>query len=355
MEEVEKTTYKTSKIYKIFIKYLPYIIVGIVVTVIGLSFVGGYFEVRVKVDGEKIDTVYRLSDLLFNNPVGLSLEIYYVFLYLIIPFVGCTCLLLGKIHQNFKVVAILMFLFAAIAMILVKDSFATILSETQGANYSIHDTYVCYILPIVGLFIASFFALIIGFDQIDFGVRDITEIGVLIGLALVLNFIKIVQLGATGGSVNFQILPLFILALRRGPLKGFVGAGIVYGLISCLLDGYGIYTFPFDYLLGMGSTCIIGFFSPLIFGENQKAYNLKGELFIFIGGSIATFFRFVGGCASSMIIYGLDLHAAMLYNVLYVFISGAIAIVVVMAIYGPIIKINKRYPAISNFNNTVGE
>ena len=135
-----------------------------------------------------------------------------------------------------------------------------------------------------------------------------------------------------------------ILALRKGPLKGFIGAGITYGLINCLTDGYGIATFPFDYLLGMGSVCVLGFFQSLIFGKDQNGYNFKGILFIIVGGILSTALRFVGGCASSMIIYGYEIKAALAYNVLYVFISGAIATTVLVAIYRPMIMVNKRFP-----------
>ena len=59
-------------------------------------------------------------------------------------------------------------------------------------------------------------------------VSDIAEIAVLVGLAIALSYIKI-PVGATGGSVNFQIVPLVIIALRHKPSKTFVATGIVYG------------------------------------------------------------------------------------------------------------------------------
>jgi len=45
-----------------------------------------------------------------------------------------------------------------------------------------------------------------------------------------------------------------------------------------------------------------------------------------------------------MIFYDLDVAAAMLYNVGYVFISGGLALAILMALYGPLLKINKRFP-----------
>jgi len=329
----------------LLIKYLPIILCVFVVLFIGFSMIGPFFELRLKDNGEKIDTVYKLTDMLFNNPVSHSNQAFFIVVYLVFPLLGCACALLGKIHKNFYVGAVLLFLLAGISSISSKDIVAKAMATLTELNYSIHDVYFCYVLPIITLFIAAFLSLVIGSSKVNITVSDITEMGVLVGLALALNFVKFVQLGETGGSVNFQMLPLFILALRKGPLKGFIGAGIAYGLISCLTDGYGIATFPFDYLLGMGSVCVLGFFTPLIFGENQTTYNFKGELFLFVGGVAATFLRFIGGCTSSMIIYGYSLVPAMAYNALYVSISGAIAIVVLMAIYGPFIQVNKRFPS----------
>lgn len=326
------------------IKLMPLVFSLFVILLIGLSFIGPFFELRLKDNGEKIDTIYTLSELMFTNPTSVNSQVFFILCYLGLPLLGCLFLYLSRFHKNFLLVSVLLFLLVATASILSKDVVATSLCETTGLNYSIHNVYFCYILPIVTFFIAALVALVIASNKISISVADMTEIGVLIGLALVLNFVKFVQLGETGGSINFQILPLFILALRKGPIKGFIGAGIAYGLISCLTDGYGIATFPFDYLIGMGSTCILGFFSPYIFGKDQNTYNLKGEIFLFIGATLATFFRFVGSTASSMIIYGYDLVPAMAYNAVYVSVSGAIAIALIMAIYGPFIKINKRFP-----------
>ena len=333
-----------AKWKEILLKYLPYIFVGFVVLCIGLSMIGPFFEIRLKEDGQKIDTIYRLTDLLFSHPAGGIVQIFFIFNYLVLPLVGCACILLARFHKNFYVVSVLLFILVGITSILSNEIFAEALVYKTDLDYSTHGVGFCCVLSIVTFFIAGLASLAIASSKVKISVEDLTEMGVLVGLALVLNFIK-VPIGDTGGSINFQMLPLFILALRKGPLKGFVGAGIAYGLISCITDGYGIATYPFDYLLAFGSTCILGFFTPYIFGENQETYNFKGELFLFVGALLATIFRFIGGCASSMIIYGYSLTAAMAYNAIYVSVSSAISIAVIMGIYGPFIKVNKRFPS----------
>ena len=173
--------------------------------------------------------------------------------------------------------------------------------------------------------------------------KQIAEEGVLLALAFVLNLVKI-PVGATGGSINFQMLPLMIIALRHGPAHGFIAGGIVYGLLTCLTDGYGFACYPFDYLIGFGSVAVMGLFRKQIFGENQEGYNLKGLIFIFIGGLLSTLVRYIGSNVSSIVVYGYTLKAALAYNAFYIPLSGLISTIAFMSLYAPLIRVNKLYP-----------
>ena len=184
-------------------------------------------------------------------------------------------------------------------------------------------------------------------QSVEFSVRDIAEEAIMIALAFGLNFIKI-PVTATGGSVNFQMFPLMIIALRHGPSHGFVCGGIVYGLLTCLTDGYGFATYPFDYLIGFGSVAVVGYFRRFIFSPEQKNYNIKGLLFLLLAGLLSTMVRFVGGTTSSMVIYGYDLKAAMISNSLYVLLSGVAGFGIIMAMYGPLLHINNMFPVKRN-------
>lgn len=335
---------QNSKTRQTLINLMPLCILLFVVLCISLSFIGPLFDVKVKIDGEEIYTAFKMSEILFGGKFSWSTTTFFILTYVVFPLLGCSFIFLGKMHKNFYVGAVLLFLIGIVNSIVVRDVAANALYLSTKLGYESHDIFFCYVLPIVAYIIAAMAALSIASKNVTISVVDLTEMGILISMAIVLNFVKFIQLGESGGSVNFQMLPLMILALRKGPLKGFIGAGIAYGLITCLTDGYGIATFPFDYLIGMGSVCILGFFQGLIFGENQKTYNFKGILFIIIGGLLATTLRFIGSSASSMIIYGYDIVPAMVYNVLYVFISGAISIAALIGLYGPFFKINERFP-----------
>jgi thiamine transporter len=182
-------------------------------------------------------------------------------------------------------------------------------------------------------------------------VRDIAEEGMLIALAFILNLIRLFK-APTGGSVNLQMLPLFILAIRHGPTHGFISAGIVYALLSFATDGYPIQCLPFDYIIGFGGVAVLGAFRPLIFNKNvmnEEDSKTKGVVLglsmILIGGILATGIRFIGSTISSVVgPWGLDWKAAMLYNSIYIPASGGLATVLTMALYPALIQLERRFP-----------
>ena len=262
---------------------------------------------------------------------------FFVYLALILPGVGIVLLGLSLVHRYFGL--------AGMAVLFADAIFAFFLPDflEYGIGYDLGFEFFGSWLPSVTL-VAACFALFTVSSSEKIEVADMAEMGMLIGMAFILNLFKLFTIGADGGSVNLQMIPLFILALRRGPVKGFVACGIVYGLLTCLTDGYGFATYPFDYLIGFGSTALIGFFRPLIFSSEQTTYNLKGEVFIFLAGLSATIMRLVGSTISSVVVYDYTLAAGLIYNLTYIPLSGLFGIIVLMAIYGPMIKIEKMFP-----------
>lgn len=67
-------------------------------------------------------------------------------------------------------------------------------------------------------------------------VRIIVEIALAIALAAVLNTLKIWRM-PNAGTVSFVMLPLIVLALRRGLLVGVV-AGALYGFADFFIDPF---------------------------------------------------------------------------------------------------------------------
>jgi len=94
--------------------------------------------------------------------------------------------------------------------------------------------------------------------------RLIAEVGVTIALAAVLHQIKLWEM-PQGGSITLgTMVPLFILAMRRGPRVGFL-AGALYGILEgWVLSGGKFFYHPvqviLDYPLAFGLLGLAGFF-----------------------------------------------------------------------------------------------
>lgn len=270
---------------------------------------------------------------------------------------GVVFSLLGKANKHFYEAGMVMFLMGAILLLtgnvfydyskcmsVIGSSFMDYLEDWRSLAGSRCSAGVIW--GICFSFIASLIDFSAAYEERKFSLRDLLEIAILSALGIVIDVIQhfIPSIGVTGGSIGIATLPLLYVALRHGPLAGFISGGIIYGLITCITDGYGIFLYPFDYMVGFGSVAILGFFKPLIFGEKNVGYNLKGEIFIFVGCLLSGLVRFVGSSLSSIVNYGLNLIGAMAYNVIYVFASAGISAVILMALYGPLLRLQKAFP-----------
>lgn len=92
--------------------------------------------------------------------------------------------------------------------------------------------------------------------------RVITEIGLAVALAAVLNlpFLRLrLPFNVAGGTIALNMLPLFVVALRRGVGPGVI-AGVLYGGIDALIDPYIVHPVQFllDYPVAYGLTGLAG-------------------------------------------------------------------------------------------------
>lgn len=179
----------------------------------------------------------------------------------------------------------------------------------------------------------------------DLTVRDMIEISMLVAIAVILDTFLKVPFAATGGSINVAMLPLFIIALRHGPFKGFIAGGIVFGLITCLIDAYGIAYYIGDYLVGFGSIFVVGLVGNLINSLYKK--DTKGKIlsFVFLLVSIilSGIIRLAGGIADSMIFYELSFIESFIYNIGYIGISLLVVAIILCAILPIIINLNENF------------
>ena len=281
-----------------------------------------------------VGMIFAMEYQLHVSDYGEAVYLVFLFLMLGIVFMG-----LHKLGLDFDAFASLFFIIAIPMFLLVFEHFR---GEFMDMNLS---SLFLLMLPLGMLFsaTAALMSLSIYFVENPISTRDIAEEGVLLAMAFILNLVGF-RFVKGGGSVNLQLLPLFIIALRRGPAHGLICGGFIYGMVTCLTDGYGLQTYVFDYLIGFGAVLVLGLFRNQIFGKDQTGYNLKGLIFLFVGGFIATLIRMIGSTASSMILYHYDFLPALSYNVTYIPLSGLFAIAIIMAIYGPLVKINRQFP-----------
>ena len=96
-------------------------------------------------------------------------------------------------------------------------------------------------------------------------ILPIAETAILIALAVVLEllsktFFNFVRM-PNGGSFSIAMVAIVAIGFRRGA-KYSIPAGIIFGFINFLIDGYGLHwgSLFFDYLAAFGAYGICGFF-----------------------------------------------------------------------------------------------
>ena len=185
-----------------------------------------------------------------------------------------------------------------------------------------------------------------------FKVKDMVEIAMFCALAIVLDRFLKIPLGPTGGSLNLAMVPIMFVNLRHGWFKGFIAGGIIFGFITCLLDGYGLVTYPLEYFVAFGSSALLGLFAKYI---NNNYNNKKGiftsYVIVILSISIWATIRFFACCIDSMLIYDYTFKAAAVYNVTYVYFSAIAVAVIILSMLHLIVKLNKSYPTTYLKNN----
>ncbi len=171
----------------------------------------------------------------------------------------------------------------------------------------------------------------------------ICESAVLVALSVALSFVKI-EIGAFGGSIDFVMIPLFIIAYRNGIGYG-VASGLVFGFIKCLIGGgigWGLPSVLLDYVLAYGAVGIAGLFK-------NKSWAVEFSTFV---GCLA---RFVIHFISGVTIYAITVPTAIdgvgtfanpvlysiVYNALYMLPNTIIAIVVMALLRYPLKKMKR--------------
>lgn len=172
----------------------------------------------------------------------------------------------------------------------------------------------------------------------------ICESAVLVALSVALTWVKI-EIGAFGGSIDFVMIPLFIIAFRNGVGYG-VASGLVFGFIKCLIGGgigWGLPSVLLDYVLAYGAVGIAGLFK-------NKYWAI--ELSTFLGCFARFVIHFISGVTIYMITAPTEIESigatfanpvlySIVYNALYMLPNTIIAIVIMALLRYPLKKMKK--------------
>ena len=177
-------------------------------------------------------------------------------------------------------------------------------------------------------------------------IYKLCESALFIALATALCAIEI-QIGVFGGSIDFVMVPLYIIAFRHGVAYG-VGSGLVFGLIKCLIGGgigWGLPSILLDYVLAYGAVGLAGLFK-------RKNWAIEVSTFI---GCIARFaIHFISGITIYMITVPTEVESigvtfanpviySIVYNAIYMLPNTVIAVVVMALLRYPLKKLNQKF------------
>ncbi len=281
------------------------------------------------------NTLISANNLIFAN---LSSGYSYILFLPFVCFFSCGILILFRK----KPVIYAVFILSLIACILffMTPFIVSLMSVYNSSTISMGAFTL--VLALVSLVVTLYYSGEI-FEANKFTISDIVEIAMLIALAIVLDMaIFKIRISVTGGSISLAMLPLIIIALRKGFTKGFISLGVVYGLLDCMIDGYGFITFPLDYLLGFGLLALVGLFRKWIMREDKKV-TFKGVLFLIAGLLVGALGRTAASTLSGMFIYELNFVESLIYQLTYIGPSVLLVLVVLLILYKPLLVINARF------------
>ncbi|MBN4050977.1 MAG: energy-coupled thiamine transporter ThiT [Alkaliphilus sp.] len=164
-------------------------------------------------------------------------------------------------------------------------------------------------------------------DKVKFTTKMLVVASMCIALSFVLSHIRLFRLPQAGSITAASMLPMFLFAVMFGPKAGII-AGVAYGFLQFIQDGYVIHEMQFllDYPLAFGAMGLAG-----LYKKNIAIASL-------IGGLARTFMHFLSG----FIFFGMYAPEGMnpvIYSFIYnISTSGVDTLIVVLLCFVPQIK-----------------
>ena len=174
----------------------------------------------------------------------------------------------------------------------------------------------------------------------------LSECALFVGLAVVLSIIPEIPLGA-GGSIGFNMIPLFIIAYRHGAKYSFLSA-LVFSIVYVVIGGkwsWGIPSVLLDYVIAYTALGIAGFF-----GGKAKSKEKLFEVGVVLGCAA----RYIVSAISGVVLYAITTATpilgittsnavvySLIYNAIYMVPNTVIAVIIIALLRRPLKKIEK--------------
>ena len=272
-------------------------------------------------------------DLLFKNS-AISVKIFAI--------VGYSLFFVATLFETFSKNKYLDLgtVLVAVGSIVMLAFIKSIYEDSTGIDSTIVSVGPSIVIAILYMVAVIFICLRRTSLGVNLNIRDMVEIAMFSAMAIVLDltFFKF-RIGQNGGSISMVMLPLSFMCVRKGFIKGFIGCGIIFGFLSCLIDGYGIVTYPLDYLGAFGSIAIVGLFKTFKFDRFKLVIQ---EVLIAVLFVVAVTFRLGFATISGMVLYDTPFLGSLGYNAGYILPSAGFVLAALLILYKPISKLFDR-------------
>ncbi|HEU5138494.1 MAG TPA: energy-coupled thiamine transporter ThiT, partial [Bacillales bacterium] len=128
-------------------------------------------------------------------------------------------------------------------------------------------------------------------------VNLITEIAIMVAAAFVLSFVGFDAPWAYGGSISLEMLPIILMAYRRGVKAGIV-TGMIFGIVDFLTDPSFVH--PISILVDYPIAFLLVGFAGILKPNPDKSHFSQGMV-ITIGTLFGTALRFVAHFISGLV------------------------------------------------------
>jgi thiamine transporter len=175
--------------------------------------------------------------------------------------------------------------------------------------------------------------------KLSLTIRDMTKMGMLIAMTIILDVVFKIFQQANGGSINLAMVGFVLIAISFNWWRTWLAISVIFGLVSSLIDGYVAY-YLFDYFFALSGFIVISLF-------NQKILNEKttlGFAYLTMTFMLSALWRFMFHTISGVLYFETDWIGSMVYNAGYLFPSFVLSYLVMSGLYfSGLSKIIKRF------------